>query len=73
MFNLNNTNREYLGFIITYISYLIILLSIIYYGFFILNNINWGFIGTIVLIITGIIYPLLYYKTIKIEKENSNE
>ena len=73
MFNLNNTNREYLGFVITYISYLIILLSIIYYGFFILNNVNWGFIGTIVLIITGIIYPLLYYKTIKIEKENVNE
>ncbi len=68
MFRLNNTNREYLGFFITYVSYLILLLSVIYYGFFILNNANWGLIGTIVLIITGIIYPLLYYKTLNKEK-----
>ena len=71
MIKLNNTNREYLGFIITYICYLVLLLSIIYYGFFILNNINWGFIGTLVLIITGIIYPILYYNTIKNDKEDT--
>ena len=69
MLKLNNKNREYLGFIITYIVYLMILLSIIYYGFFMLNNINWGIIGTITLTITGIIYPLLYYRTLKSEKE----
>jgi len=69
MLKLNNKNREYLGFIITYIVYLMILLSIIYYGFFILNNINWGIIGTIILTITGIIYPLLYYRTLKSDKE----
>jgi len=69
MLKLNNKNRDYLGFIITYIVYLMILLSIIYYGFFILNNINWGIIGTITLTITGIIYPLLYYRTLKSDKE----
>lgn len=71
MIKLNNTNREYFGFIVTYICYLVLLLSIIYYGFFILNNTNWGFIGTLVLIITGIIYPTLYYNSIKNDKEDN--
>ena len=72
MIKLNNTNREYFGFIITYIGYLVVLLSIIYYGFFILNNINWGSIGTLVLIITGILYPILYYNSIKTDKEDTD-
>jgi hypothetical protein len=70
---LNDANREYFGFIITYVSYLLILLSIIYYEFFILNNVNLGIIGTIILIITGIIYPFFYYRTIKSDEEELNE
>ena len=73
MIKLNNKNREYFGFIITYISYLTILLSIIYYGFFMLKNSNWGVIGTIILIITGFIYPILYYKSIKTNNEETDE
>lgn len=69
MFKLNDANREFIGFILTYTTYLIILLSIIYYGFFILSNIDWGIIGTIILIITGIVYPIIYYKTLIIENE----
>lgn len=73
MIKINNTNREYLGFIISYIGYLAILLSIIYYGYFMLHKINWGIIGTFVLIITGIIYPILYYNSIRSEKEDIDQ
>jgi hypothetical protein len=73
MIKINNTNREYLGFIISYIGYLSILLAIIYYGYFMLNKINWGILGTLVLIITGIIYPILYYNSIKSEKEEIDQ
>jgi len=69
MFKLNDANREFIGFILTYTTYLIILLSIIYYGFFILSNIDLGIIGTIILIITGIVYPIIYYKTLIIENQ----
>lgn len=69
MFKLNDANREFIGFILTYITYLIILLSIIYYGFFILSYMDWGIIGTIILIITGIVYPIIYYKTLITENE----
>ena len=71
MIKINNTNREYFGFIITYIGYLALLLSVIYYGFFILKNVNWGYIGTLILILTGILYPILYYNSIKTDNENA--
>ena len=73
MLKLNDTNREYLGFIITYLSYLLILLSLIYYGFFVIKKINWGIIGTVILIITGIIYPFLYYRTLKSNEEEIDQ
>ena len=69
MIELNDKNRDYIGFIITYITYILVLLSIIYYGFFMLNDINWGIIGTIILISTGFIYPILYYRSLKLDKE----
>ncbi len=73
MLKLNDTNREYLGFIITYLSYLLILLSLIYYGFFVIKKINLGIIGTVILIITGIIYPFLYYRTLKSNEEEKDQ
>lgn len=73
MLRLNDKNREYFGFIITYITYLLLLLSIIYYGFFMLNNLDWGIIGTFVLIVTGLIYPILYYRSLKLDKEELEE
>ena len=73
MFRINSTNREYLGFMITYLTYLLIILSIIYYEYFILKNINLGLIVTIILISTGIIYPILYHNSLKIEKNESEK
>jgi len=71
MFKLNDANREFLGFTLSYITYLLILLSLIYYGFFIIMEINWGIIGTIILIITAILFPIIYYKSLIIEKEEN--
>ena len=69
MIRLNMKNREYIGFLISYIAYLLVLLFFIFYSFFNLNNINWGIIGTIILIITGIINPVLYYRSLKTDEE----
>jgi hypothetical protein len=73
MIKLNDKNREFLGFTFSYVTYLLILLSIIYYGFFIIRDINWGIIGTIILIITAILFPIFYYKSLRTEKEESEK
>ena len=54
-----------MGFLATYICYLILLLYLTYYAMFILINGFWSVIITTILIATSIGYPLIYLKSLK--------
>ena len=57
------------NFIFVYTVYLLILLTLIYYSFFIIYYFIMGYLFTIILIITGILYPIIFNRSLKLEKE----
>jgi hypothetical protein len=56
-----------IGFLMSYLIFIIEILFLSYYFFIIIGNVSYGLIGLIVLGITSLGYPLIYSKSLKYE------
>jgi len=56
-----------IGFLTSYLFFMIEILFLSYYFFIIIGNVSYGLIGLIVLGITSLGYPLIYSKSLKYE------